>query len=191
MPPSDRGVLGPDLRLVVGLPSTVSKNETVTGHDGVFLIRGEHVAAYVSAYSPQSLRQFAASAKKLDLAFMNFKVAKGLLCACADRANIPDHRFHPKRCQHGTTSSIQLLRRGDAGRAKRCHRARRSGRFATSVLDAACEYWAPPVIAGHGSKPDTRALLAVAGTRDSLVATSGNSSAGGHRQQPHRKAATQ
>jgi hypothetical protein len=79
MPPSDRGVLGPDLRLVVGLPSTVSKNETVTGHDGVFLIRGEHVAAYVSAYSPQSLRQFAASAKKLDLAFMNFKVAKGLL----------------------------------------------------------------------------------------------------------------
>lgn len=39
------------------------------------------------------------------------------------------------------------------------------------------------MIAGHGSKPDTRALLAVAGTKDSLVATSGNSSAGGHRQQ--------
>jgi len=60
-----------------GFPDTVSKNETVTGHDGVFLIRGEHVAAYVSAYSPQSLRHSAASAKSLDLDFMNFKVAKG------------------------------------------------------------------------------------------------------------------
>lgn len=60
-----------------GFPGTVSKNETVTGHDGVFLIRGEHVAAYVSVYSPQSLRHSASSAKNLDLAFMNFKVAKG------------------------------------------------------------------------------------------------------------------
>lgn len=39
------------------------------------------------------------------------------------------------------------------------------------MLDAACECWTLPVIAGHGSKPNTRALLAVAGTKDGLVAT--------------------
>lgn len=60
-----------------GFPGTVSKNERVTGHDGVFLLRSEHVAAYVSAYSPQSLRHSVASAKDLNLDFMNFKVAKG------------------------------------------------------------------------------------------------------------------
>lgn len=58
-------------------PRTVSKNEATTGHDGVFLVRGEHVPAYVSTYSPQSLRHSAASAKGLGLDFMNFKVAKG------------------------------------------------------------------------------------------------------------------
>jgi hypothetical protein len=58
-------------------PGTVSKNDTVTGHDGVFLIRGAHVPDYVSAYRPQGLRHSAASAKNLSLDFMNFKVAKG------------------------------------------------------------------------------------------------------------------
>lgn len=58
-------------------PCTVSKNEMITAHDGVFLIRSAHVPAYVSAYRPQGLRHSAASAKKLDLGFINFKVAKG------------------------------------------------------------------------------------------------------------------
>lgn len=40
------------------------------------------------------------------------------------------------------------------------------------------------MIAGQGSVLDTRALLAVAGTKVSLVAVSGKSSAGRYRQQP-------
>lgn len=53
------------------------------------------------------------------------------------------------------------------------HRAKRSWRFETSVLDAAGEYWAPTVIVGRGSMPDPRASLTVAGNKDSLVASSG------------------
>jgi len=40
------------------------------------------------------------------------------------------------------------------------------------------------VTVGHGRKPDTHALLAVTGTKDSLVAASGHSSADCHRPQP-------
>jgi len=58
-------------------PDTVSKNNEATGHDGVFLVRSEHVPAYVAQYSPQSLRHSVASAKKLSLDFINFKVSKG------------------------------------------------------------------------------------------------------------------
>ena len=42
------------------------------------------------------------------------------------------------------------------------------------------------MIAGHGSKPDTHALLAVTGAKDNLVATSGNSSADCHGPHPLR-----
>lgn len=58
-------------------PSTVSKNDHMTGHDGVFLVRSEHIHAYVAQYGPQNLRHSVASAKNLALDFMNFKVAKG------------------------------------------------------------------------------------------------------------------
>jgi hypothetical protein len=58
-------------------PSTVSKNDYTTDHDGVFLIRKEDVHAYIARYRPQSLRHSAASAKVLPLEFLNFKVAKG------------------------------------------------------------------------------------------------------------------
>jgi len=58
-------------------PRTTSKNETSTGHDGVFLVRAENVDAYVAAFKPQSLRHSAASATTLQLNFMNFRVAKG------------------------------------------------------------------------------------------------------------------
>ena len=37
-------------------PRTVSKNEAVTGHDGVFLVSKDTVAAYVEHYRPQVLR---------------------------------------------------------------------------------------------------------------------------------------
>jgi len=58
-------------------PSTTSKNETKTGHDGVFLLRTEHVEAYVAAFKPQSLRHSVSSGRALQLDFMNFRVAKG------------------------------------------------------------------------------------------------------------------
>lgn len=58
-------------------PSTISNNDHTTGHDGVFLVRTEHIHAYVEQYSPQCLRHSAKSAKTLTLDFMNFKVSKG------------------------------------------------------------------------------------------------------------------
>ena len=58
-------------------PNTASKNDRTTVHDGVFLVRKEHVHAYVAHYQPQSLRHSITSAKDLPLDFMNFKVSKG------------------------------------------------------------------------------------------------------------------
>lgn len=58
-------------------PKTESMNKVVTGHDGVFLLRHEHVGAYVARYHPQCLRDSASSGKTLDLDYMNFRVAKG------------------------------------------------------------------------------------------------------------------
>ena len=55
----------------------MSKNEKATDHDGVFLLRREHVGAYVDRYRPQCLRYSVSSAKDLALHFMNFKVSKG------------------------------------------------------------------------------------------------------------------
>jgi DNA helicase-2/ATP-dependent DNA helicase PcrA len=37
-------------------PSTVSRNETITGHDGVFVIRNLSVPGYMNQYRPQVLR---------------------------------------------------------------------------------------------------------------------------------------
>lgn len=58
----------------------------------------------LEALRPQSLRHSSASAKKQELDFMKFKVANRATCEFADSANLTDHRFHPKRRQHGTTS---------------------------------------------------------------------------------------
>ena len=63
----------------------------------------------LEALRPQSLRHSSASAKKQELDFMKFKVANRATCEFADSANLTDHRFHPKRRQHGTTSSTQRL----------------------------------------------------------------------------------
>lgn len=60
-----------------GFPDTISKNEDTTEHDGVFLLRSEHVPEYFARYTPQCLRTSSASAKHLDLPFLNFKVVKG------------------------------------------------------------------------------------------------------------------
>ena len=58
-------------------PATESMNETITGHDGVFLIRREHVVEYVARYRPQCLRDSANSGKAFDLNYTNFRLAKG------------------------------------------------------------------------------------------------------------------
>jgi superfamily I DNA/RNA helicase len=58
-------------------PSTKSANTTATGHDGVFLVRKEHVDAYMRRFRPRCLRDSKKSGKAFDLDFMNFKAAKG------------------------------------------------------------------------------------------------------------------
>ncbi|MFJ4294380.1 UvrD-helicase domain-containing protein [Cupriavidus sp. NPDC089707] len=58
-------------------PSTRSRNEVTTDHDGVFLLMKKHVADYVKRFAPQCLRSMAASGKEFNLDFINFKVAKG------------------------------------------------------------------------------------------------------------------
>jgi hypothetical protein len=58
-------------------PSTNSANEKTTGHDGVFLVREEHVYDYNAKFRPQCLRHSVSSGKAFDLEYTNFKVAKG------------------------------------------------------------------------------------------------------------------
>jgi len=61
-----------------GYAATESKNTTVTDHDGLYLVRSEHVDAYVAAFAPQPLRASKSSGKAHDhLPFMNFGIAKG------------------------------------------------------------------------------------------------------------------
>ncbi|QET05875.1 AAA family ATPase [Cupriavidus pauculus] len=58
-------------------PSTISRNEVATNHDGVFLLMKKHVGDYVERFTPQCLRSMATSGKEFNLDYMNFKVAKG------------------------------------------------------------------------------------------------------------------
>ncbi len=59
-------------------PRTESRNETVTGHDGVFLVRHEHLNEYIIQFDPQCLRNSANSGKAFDLDYLNFRLAKGM-----------------------------------------------------------------------------------------------------------------
>jgi hypothetical protein len=62
-----------------GFEATVSLNDRITGHDGVFLVQNRDVDAYVSSYSPLALRHSVSSGKELDhLSFRNFGDVKGL-----------------------------------------------------------------------------------------------------------------
>ncbi len=60
-----------------GFPKTVSRNNNVTGHDGLFLVGKSEVEAYRSTYGPQTLRynrsQLEVSGKP-----MNYGAAKGM-----------------------------------------------------------------------------------------------------------------
>ncbi|MFT4510350.1 UvrD-helicase domain-containing protein [Caballeronia sp. 15711] len=59
-------------------PATRSENDTVTDHDGVYLVANKHVDEYVGLYQPQCLRHSVNSGKKFNLDFLNFKVSKGM-----------------------------------------------------------------------------------------------------------------
>lgn len=59
-------------------PTTLSKNETVTAHDGVFLVSRKNVSDYVGFFGPQCLRHSASSGKTFSLDYLNFKVSKGM-----------------------------------------------------------------------------------------------------------------
>lgn len=59
-------------------PETQSENETVTGHDGVFLVATKHVTEYIRSFQPQCLRYNVLSGKAFDLDYLNFKVSKGM-----------------------------------------------------------------------------------------------------------------
>lgn len=62
-----------------GFDPTVSKNESMTNHDGVFLVKSADVDSYVRAYAPLLLRRSASSGRHLDhLGPMNIGLSKGL-----------------------------------------------------------------------------------------------------------------
>lgn len=59
-------------------PETKSKNETVTAHDGVFLVSSKHVTEYVRLFQPRCLRHSVSSGKAFDLDYLNFNLSKGM-----------------------------------------------------------------------------------------------------------------
>jgi DNA helicase-2/ATP-dependent DNA helicase PcrA len=59
------------------LHRTVSLNETITGHDGVFAVRKSAVGAYMEAFHPQTLR-YSRATKNVPGSPINFGKAKGL-----------------------------------------------------------------------------------------------------------------
>jgi hypothetical protein len=61
-----------------GFARTTSRNNATTVHDGIFAVDYEHAAAYVDTFRPLCLRHSAASARSLDLPFVNIRMAKGL-----------------------------------------------------------------------------------------------------------------
>ncbi|MGY6567612.1 MAG: UvrD-helicase domain-containing protein [Salinarimonas sp.] len=58
-------------------PKTISENDTITGHDGVFLVASADVEDYVRRFSPQVLR-YSAKTPCGEHKAMNFGAAKGL-----------------------------------------------------------------------------------------------------------------
>lgn len=61
-----------------GFDATTSHNQTVTDHDGIFLIRSEDIDAYVDYYDPLFLRYGANSGPTGSYGLMNFRLSKGL-----------------------------------------------------------------------------------------------------------------
>jgi DNA helicase II / ATP-dependent DNA helicase PcrA len=64
-------------RLHPALPKTISKNTTVSVHDGVFAVRERDISVYMSAFHPQTLR-YSRATKDVPGSPMNYGAAKGL-----------------------------------------------------------------------------------------------------------------
>lgn len=58
--------------------ATVSRQDELTEHDGVFAIAQADVSKYLARYAPQPLRESKVTAKDVDLPFHNFGKVKGL-----------------------------------------------------------------------------------------------------------------
>ena len=58
--------------------STVSRQDAMTGHDGVFAITDADVSEYVTQFQAQPLRESMTTARTSDLPFRNFGKVKGL-----------------------------------------------------------------------------------------------------------------
>lgn len=61
-----------------GFQPTVSLNEKLTGHDGVFLLHKADVESYLDSFQPLGLRVRKNVATDIPLTFMNFGEAKGI-----------------------------------------------------------------------------------------------------------------
>ncbi len=61
-----------------GFPKTVSCNEVLTDHDGLFAVAAVDASAYLDVCGPLCLRYSAAIAKGVELPFINIGIAKGM-----------------------------------------------------------------------------------------------------------------
>ena len=84
-------------KLFPDVHGTNSRNDTRTGHDGVFLVRQRDVGAYVERFSPQTLR-YSRRKKNVPGTPYNFGEAKGMTF---ERVLIVPHRPLEKYCVTG------------------------------------------------------------------------------------------
>ena len=90
-------------RFFPGEPATKSLNDTVTGHDGVFIVASAKVEAYLAAFTPQILR-FDKRTPCRDLPAMNFGESKGLTF---DRVMVFPHGLAKKWLSSGKISHVE------------------------------------------------------------------------------------
>lgn len=87
-------------------PGTVSRNLTVTGHDGVFLIRSNEVEAYRAAFLPKVLRYNKTTKECEGMSPMNFGESKGLTF---DRVLIYPHKAGREWLVAGDYSKVEKV----------------------------------------------------------------------------------
>lgn len=111
--------------LYPNMPKSVSLNETLTGHDGVFFIRSKDVQSYVERYSPKILRYNKVTKIQDNLNALNFGKSKGLTF---DRVLIFSNGPINKYLK---TGNIEAVSKSKAGFYVAITRARHSVTFVT------------------------------------------------------------